>query len=198
MKTMNPADKEKETEKQTQILQQLQNLYYKKQEQLEELRLEISEMQIAINNLKSLISDHSFSSADQLLSQTTDDEYFKEDVPVDKLKGTNIKRKIFSSKEQNEKDLLCILNLHDFKKVEIKFINPSERAIKETSEKFINIFLRGALINIKERNPNLLVSYGFFKNTDLIEYIHLSNLNSIKDYDLITTKIRELLAEQRF
>jgi hypothetical protein len=202
MKTMNPADDNKETEKLSQILQQLQNLYFKKQDQLEELKIEITEIQDAINNLNSLISKHSFSSADQLYSkQVTEagiagEDYFKEDLPVDKFKGTKIKRKIFSSEEQKESDLLCILNLYDFKKVEIKFIDPAKRSIKETSEKFISIFLRGALINIKERNPNLSISYNFYKNTDLIEYINLSNLHSIKDYDIITSKIRELLAEE--
>ncbi|GAH98321.1 unnamed protein product, partial [marine sediment metagenome] len=42
----------------------------------------------------------------------------------------------------------------DFKKVEIKFIDPEIRGIQETSGNFINIFLKGALIKIKENNPN--------------------------------------------
>jgi len=82
---------------------------------------------------------------------------------------------------------LCVLNLYDFKRVEIKFIDPENRAIQETSERFINVFLKGALIRIKENNPNLSINY---------QHITISNLSSIEDYDLITEKIRELLARE--
>jgi hypothetical protein len=201
MKTMKPTEKEYETEKLTHILSQLQNVYYKKKEQLDELNLEVTELLTAINDLKSLISDKSFSSADELYSdlkqneiQTPYTDYFKEGLPEEKFKGTSIKRKIFSSDKHNENDLLCVLNLIDRKMVEIKFIDPGKSAIIETSEDFINIFLKGALIKIKEEgNPNLSVSYKLFKNTEKIEKIYLSNLTSIKEYDLITEKIHELL-----
>jgi hypothetical protein len=182
------------------MLSIIQNLYHKKREQLADLHSEISEIHTILNYLTSIITNKSFSSADQVYSdlikknQIEVEDYFKEDISEEKFKGTNIKRKIFSDEKQNEEDLLCILNLYDFKKVEIKFLNPEIRAIKETSENFINLFLRGALIKIKENNPNLSVSYSFFKNTDKIEYIHISNLHSINDYDLITEKVRELLA----
>jgi len=194
------TDKETETEKLTQMLSMLQNLYYKKKDQLAELQTEISDIHSILNYLNSIITTKSFSTADKIypdLAKTNNipvEDYFNEDISEEKFKGTNIKRKIFSDRKQKEEDLLCILNLYDFKKVEIKFMNPEIRAIKETSENFINLFLRGALIKIKENNPNLSVSYSFFKNTDKIEYIHISNLHSIKDYDLITEKIRELLA----
>ena len=200
MKTSDHTDKETETEKLTQILSMLQSLYYKKKDHLEELQTEISEIHTILNYLNSIITNKSFSSADKIYSDLVKKEiiavedYFKEDISEEKFKGTNIKRKIFSDEKQKEEDLLCILNLYDFKKVEIKFMNPEIRAIRETSENFINLFLRGALIKIKENNPNLSVSYSFFKNTDKIEYIHISNLHSIKDYDLITEKVRELLA----
>lgn len=200
MKTSDHTNKETETEKLTQILSMLQSLYYKKKDQLEELQTEISEIHTILNYLNSIITNKSFSSADKVYSDLVKKEtisvedYFKEDISEEKFKGTNIKRKIFSDEKQKEEDLLCILNLYDFKKVEIKFMNPEIRAIRETSENFINLFLRGALIKIKENNPNLSVSYSFFKNTDKIEYIHISNLHSINDYDLITEKIRELLA----
>ena len=197
------SDKHTETEKLTQMLSMLQNLYYKKKEQLAELQTEISEIHSILNFLNSMIISKSFSTADEIypnLVKSNDiavEDYFKEDISEEKFKGTNIKRKIFSNKKQKEEDLLCILNLYDFKKVEIKFMNPETRAIKETSENFINLFLRGALIKIKENNPNLSVSYSFYKNTDKIEYIHISNLHSIQDYDLITEKIRELLASEK-
>ncbi|MFX0009984.1 MAG: hypothetical protein ACFE9R_06695 [Candidatus Hermodarchaeota archaeon] len=196
---MDSNSKENDTEKLTQILSVIQNLYYKKKEQLEDLELEISEIQSVLTQINSLISNQSFSSADELYSKLHSPEkksiedYFNEEISEEKFKGTNIKRKIFSSQNQEEENLLCVLNLYDFKKVEIKFIDPERRGIQETSENFINIFLKGALIKIKENNPNLSISYRF-KNVDKIEYINISNLSSIDDYDLITAKIRELLA----
>lgn len=193
MNTMGFTDNEKETEKLTKVLSLLQNIYIKKQEQLEDLQLEIKELHGIINNLNSVISNQSFTSADEIYAKLLSEEYFKEGISEEKFKGTNIKRKIFSA---DEKDLLCVLNFYDFKRLEIKFIDPEIRDIKETSEDFINLFLKGALIKIKERYPNLSVNYNFYKNTDKIEYIHISNLNSIEDYDLITEKIRVLLASE--
>jgi len=198
---MDSINKENDTEKLTRILSVVQNLYYKKKEQLEDLELEISDLQSVLNQINSLISNKSFSSADELysklqsLEKTPVDDYFKEEISEETFKGTNIKRKIFADQNQNEENLLCVLNLYDFKRVEIKFIDPENRAIQETSERFINVFLKGALIRIKENNPNLSISYRF-KNTDKIEYITISNLSSIEDYDLITEKIRELLARE--
>ena len=194
MKSMDSKDKHTETEKLSQILSIIQNLYYKKKDQLEELKTEISELNSILKYLNSIISSKSFSSADEIYSELLKKDYFNTEIAEDDFKGTNIKRKIFSSENKQEEDLLCILNFYDFKQLEIKFIDPEERAIKETSEDFIRIFLKGALIKIKETNPNLHVSYNFFKNTDKIEYIHISNLNSMSDYDLITSRVRELLS----
>ena len=196
---MESNKKENETEKLTRILSIIQNLYYKKKEQLDDLKEEIAEIQSVLTNINSLISNQSFSSADEIYLKShaselkSVDEYFNEEISEETFKGTNIKRKIFSTQDQEEENLLCVLNLYDFKRVEIKFIDPEKRGIQETSTNFINIFLKGALIKIKENNPNLSISYRF-KNVDKIEYITISNLSSIDDYDLITTKIRELLA----
>jgi hypothetical protein len=38
------------------------------------------------------------------------------------------------------------------------------------------------------------VEYKFYKNTGIIENIKIANLNSIQEFDLITEKMRELLA----
>ncbi|GAG82585.1 unnamed protein product, partial [marine sediment metagenome] len=139
---MDSYNKEKETEKLTHILSVVQNLYFKKKEQLEDLNLEISDLQSVLSQINSLISNKSFSSADELYSklQTLEkksvDDYFKEEISEETFKGTNIKRKIFSNQNQKEEDLLCILNLYDFKRVEIKFIDPEKSAIQETSERF--------------------------------------------------------------
>ena len=40
------------------------------------------------------------------------------------------------------------------------------------------------------------LKYDYYKKSDLIESIHIANLTSINDYDIITSKIRELLAEE--
>ena len=200
---MDLGDNETEIEKLSQVLTKIQNLYYKKKEQLEELQIEISELREVLNYLNSLISDKSFQSADKIYSQSlqevdkksAEEEYFVEEMPEEKVKGTNIKRKIFSKDKEKESKLLCILNFLDFNKVEIKFIDPMDRSIRETSEDFISIFLRGALLKIKDTNPDLDLSYDYFKNSKLIECIKISNLKTIQEFDLITSKIRELLAK---
>ncbi len=203
MNSMDHKKEETDIQKLSSMLSKIQDLYYKKKEQLEELQLEISELRDIINYLNSLISNKSFYSADEIYTKTlnkrkelSEDDYFIEEIPREKVKDTNIKRKIFSKEDEKETNLLCILNFYDFNEVEIKFIEPETRYIKESSEDFVRIFLKGALIKIKESNPNLSISYSYFKNSDMIESMNISNLNSIKEYDLITSKIRELLASE--
>ena len=203
MNSMDHKKEETDIQKLSSMLSKIQDLYYKKKEQLEELQLEISELRDIINYLNSLISNKSFYSADEIYTKTlnkrkelSEDDYFIEEIHREKVKDTNIKRKIFSKEGEKETNLLCILNFYDFNEVEIKFIEPETRFIKESSEDFVRIFLKGALIKIKESNPNLSVSYIYYKNTDKIESMNISNLNSIKEYDLITSKIRELLASE--
>lgn len=199
---MNLGENENEIEGLSQILSKIQNLYYKKKNQLEELQTEISELKDVRNFLNSLISNKSFQSADEIYSKSLmkkeddaiEENYFVEDLPKDKVEGTNIKRKIFSKDKENEEGLLCILNFFDLNHVEIKFLAPEKRSIKETSDDFIRIIIRGALIKIKETNPNMSLNYDYYKNTDLIESINITNISSINEYDLITAKIRELLA----
>jgi hypothetical protein len=188
---MLPQEKNNEMEHLTKVLSALRELYYKKKEQLEELKDEIEEIREILNDLNAVISDKSFKSADQILSKTAD-EYFTESIPEEKMKGTKIKRKIFCKKDQKDQ-LLAILNLVDMNKVEIKFLNPEDLHIQETSEKFIKTFLKGALLEIKGNNPDLSLEYQYFKNTDIIERIIVNNLKSIKNYDLITEKVKELI-----
>ncbi len=204
MKSMDPKDNENEIEKLSQMLSKLQDIYYKKKEHLKELELEISELREVLNFLSSLISGKSFHSADELYSQKvlkktnsfSEDQYFVEEIPKEKVEGTNIKRKIFSKSNQKDDELLCILNCYGLNRVEIKIIDPEKREIKETSEDFIRVFLKGALIKIKDNNPNMSLNYDYFKSTELIEQINITNLGSIKEYDLITSKMRELLAKE--
>ena len=132
----------------------------------------------------------------ELEKKSAEEEYFVKEMPKERVEGTNIKRKIFSKGNEKESNLLCILNFLDFNKVEIKLIDPVDRSIRETSEDFITIFLRGALLKIKDDNPDLDLEYKYFKNSKLIEQIKISNLKSIQEFDLITSKMRELLAKQ--
>ncbi|MCP4762274.1 MAG: hypothetical protein GY870_10875 [archaeon] len=82
-------------------------------------------------------------------------------------------------------------------KIEIKFVNPELAPIKETSEDFIRIFLKGALVILKENHPKLSLNYAHLENSDIIKLISISNVNSIEAYDLITNKMRELLISKK-
>ena len=204
MKSMDLRENENEIEKLSQVLSKVQNLYYKKKDQVEELQSEISELKDVLNFINSLISNKSFHSADEIYSRSLiktdnasiEEQYFVEDIPKERIKGTTIKRKIFSKNNEKEENLLCILNFYDLDRVEIKFIDPEHRLIKETSEDFIRIFIKEALIKIKETNPKMSLEYHYYKNSDLIDRIIITKLSSIIEFDLITAKIRELLAEE--
>ena len=200
MKSMHSDDKEVTAEKLTQVLIKLQDLYHQKKEQLEALHQEINELHTIISNLTAVISNQSFTSADLLYSKSivtkekTSDDYFKENISEEEFKGTQIKRKIFSKENDDQEHLLCILNFNDFKELDIKFIEPEQRGIKETSEEFIDLFIKEALVRIKDSNPDLSITYDFLKNSNIIESIHITNLTKINDYDLITEKVQELLS----
>jgi len=206
MNSMYPIDNEEpesEIEKLTRMLSSIQNLYHQKQDQLEDLKEEISNLKEILNLLNSIISTRSFHRADEIYSETAlktaentqSDDYFEEEAPKKKVEGTKLKRKIFEKGEDQE-NLLCILNFYDFNDLDIKFIDPTKTSIKETSESFISTFLKGALLKVKESNPNLKLTYEHYKDSDLIKCIKISNLNSMKDYDLITSKVRELLKKK--
>jgi len=197
---MQRKDKEDEMENLAKILSTVRDLYYRKKEQLEELQDEIDEIRELLNDLNSLISNKSFQSAEDIYTNTSKPKtetptknYFSESVPQEEMKGTKIKRKVFRRKNEEEQ-LIAILNLIDMNKLEIKFLHPEELQIQETSEKFIKTFLKGALIEIKEQNPDLQLKYQYYKETDIIERILVNNLKSIKNYDLITDKIQKLLS----
>ena len=196
--TMDDNEKKISLEKLSEILSTIQNIYYKKNEQIEELQQEIADLKEVLNYLNSIISIQSFHSADELYqkakiklenSDLPIEEYFQEEISDDNAKGTKIKSKIFSEDDS----LLCVLNFIDSNMIDIKFIEPEVRNIQETSEDFIGIFLREALLPIKDKNPELEVNYRHYKNSSIIENIEILNIKSIKDFDLIVAKLRELL-----
>ena len=204
MKSMDPKDDENEIEKLSQILTKIQNIYHKKKEQLEDLKSEISELREILNFLNSFISGKSFHSADEIYSKSfikklegsMEEQYFVEDISKEKVEGTNIKRKIFTKSKDNDEELLCILNFYDLNRVEIKIIDPEKLAIKESSEDFVRIFIKGALVKIKEKNPSMNLKYDYYKNTDIIKHISINKIKSIQEYDVITSKMRELLGQK--
>ena len=198
MPSMDDNEKKISLEKLSEILSTIQNIYYKKNEQIEELQQEIADLKDVLNYLNSIISIQSFHSADELYQKAKNkleksdlpiEEYFQEEISDDNGKGTKIKSKIFSEDD----NLLCILNFIDSNMIDIKFIEPEVRNIQETSEDFIGIFLREALLPIKDENPELEVNYRHYKDSNIIENIEILNIKSIKDFDLIVAKLRELL-----
>ncbi|MFO8019973.1 MAG: hypothetical protein R6U96_15215 [Promethearchaeia archaeon] len=203
---MNPSKKkenESEIVKLTNILSVLQDLYYKKKDQLEDLKDEIERIKEVIQDLKSVISPKSFVSADTMIKKEKEkpkqeenvDEYFKEGLQKEKAQGTNIKRKIFSSETKQDRKLLCILNFPNFSKVTVKILHPELTPIEESSEPFVKIFLKGALVKIKETNPELDIKYHYYKETDLIQRIEILNVKNVEEYDLITSQVQDLLLE---
>ena len=195
---MDDNEKKISLEKLSEILSTIQNIYYKKNEQIEELQQEIADLKDVLNSLNLLISNQSFHSADELYQEAKNkleksdlpiEEYFQEEISDVNAKGTKIKSKIFSEDD----NLLCVLNFIDSNMIDIKFIEPEVRNIKETSEDFIGIFLREALLPIKDKNPELELNYKYYKNSNIIENIEILNIKSIKDFDLIVAKLRELL-----
>ena len=196
---MDDNEKNISLEKLSKILSVIQNIYYKKNEQIEELQQEIADLKDVLNSLNLLISNQSFHSADELYQEAKNkleksdlpiEEYFQEEISDVNAKGTKIKSKIFSEDDH----LLCILNFIDSNMIDIKFIEPEVRNIQETSEDFIGIFLREALLPIKDKNPELELNYKYYKNSNIIENIEILNIKSIKDFDLIVAKLRELLS----
>ena len=70
MKSMDLGEDKTEIEKLSQMLSKIQNLYYRKKDQLEELQQEITELRDVLNFLNSFISNKSFQSADKLYSES--------------------------------------------------------------------------------------------------------------------------------
>ncbi len=181
------------------VTSEIQDLYLKKLQQLEDLKNEISDLKEVLNSLKSMVSIQSFKSADELYSKSTSkcedgsDIYFQETVHPDKVKGGKLKRKIFTPDGGKGEKLLAILNFISMKEITIKFLYPEESSIRESSEDFIKIFIKEALVKVKEKNPDLKVNYEYLKKSDLINSIKILNVRTMEDFDLITSKIQDLL-----
>lgn len=91
-------------------------------------------------------------------------------------------------------ELLAIITLTDIDTIQIKIINLLKFKIQETSDDYLQIFIKKALIKIKEQNPHLSVSYTFVGNTPFIENITISHIHRSTHLDLISEKFGELIA----
>jgi len=91
-------------------------------------------------------------------------------------------------------ELFATMTMTDPNTIQIKVINPYKFKIRETSESYLQIFLKEALLKIKEENSNLNVHYTFVKNTPFIENITISHIQRTAHLNLISKKIGELIA----
>ncbi|MFX0060421.1 MAG: leucine-rich repeat domain-containing protein, partial [Candidatus Heimdallarchaeota archaeon] len=73
-------------------------------------------------------------------------------------------------------ELFATMTMTNPNTIQIKIINPYKFKIRETSEPYLQIFLKEALLKVKEENPNLNVQYTFVKNTPFIENITISHI----------------------
>jgi len=99
-------------------------------------------------------------------------------------------RKIYTPNNE----LFAIMTLTDIDTIQIKITNPFKYKIQETSDDYLQIFLKEALIKIKELNPHLSVNYTFVRNTPFIENITISHIHKSTHLDLISEKFGELIA----
>ncbi len=178
-------DSKNEIEKLIEIHRTLNKQYLDKNELVEKLTKEISELKSVISQINKIIAGKSFTPASNLLSA---EDLFKETLGF-QGEGTLIKRKMFSK----DNELLCVLRFFDLTKVEILFINPEKLDVREKSDIFINYFIKQILVKIKEKEPHLEMKIDTIKNLDSIQRIEISNVNKLEFFDLIELGIRKVL-----
>jgi len=107
----------------------------------------------------------------------------------------------FNYKNSNERkiytpnnELFATMTFPNIDTIQIKVMNPFKYKIQETSDDYLQIFLKEALIKIKEQNPQLSVNYTFIRNTPFIESITISHIHRSTHLDLISEKFGELVA----
>ncbi len=105
---------------------------------------------------------------------------------------SKIERKFYSK----EDSLLCIVNFLDFNRVLINFVNPDKLKITPESERNMDTFISDTLEGLKKQNPNIDISYDYYEETEIIDSIEVSNVESIKTYNCITEKVMDLLSAQ--
>jgi len=78
--------------------------------------------------------------------------------------------------------------------VKITFNNPEILKISKDSEIFNKIMIKEIKKTLTKNNKNLKIDFLLYDDTDLIEYIDISNLKSIEEYNYITSKVMDLLS----
>ncbi|MBD3215891.1 MAG: hypothetical protein GF311_24990 [Candidatus Lokiarchaeota archaeon] len=107
--------------------------------------------------------------------------------------SSSIQRRFYSQ----DNELLCTLDYFNFSDVKITFNNPEMLQILEKSDSYRTIFLEEIEKNLASKNENLKIKLDFYEDTDFIEFIHLSNLQSIEEYNYITSRVMDLLSNIR-
>jgi hypothetical protein len=107
--------------------------------------------------------------------------------------SSSIQRRFYSQ----DNELLCTLDYFNFSDVKITFNNPEILQILDKSDSYRTIFLEEIEKNLASKNENLEIKLDFYEDTDFIEFILLSNLQSIEEYNYITSKVMDLLSNIR-
>jgi len=102
---------------------------------------------------------------------------------------SSIEREIFSKENQ----LFWIIKYLDFNRVLIQFISPEKRKVKKDDEKFQKFFLNELVDYLEKKSPELEVVYNYFEDSKYIESIQLLNINSVEDFNYITSILIELI-----
>ncbi|TFF97255.1 MAG: hypothetical protein EU547_04845 [Promethearchaeota archaeon] len=98
-----------------------------------------------------------------------------------------IDRKFYSENDE----LLCTLKYLEFSKAEIHF-NVNLKITKQL-EPFKMIFINQTITPLTQKAEQLEVKYEFHEDSDIIEKIEIINLDSIENYNILTSSILKLL-----
>lgn len=107
--------------------------------------------------------------------------------------SSSIQRRFYSQ----DNELLCTLDYFNFSDVRITFNNPEILQISDKSDSYRTIFLEEINNSLVSKNEHLEIKLNFYEDTDFIEFILLSNLQSIEEYNYITNKVMDLLSNIR-
>lgn len=103
---------------------------------------------------------------------------------------SKIERRFYSDNDE----LLCIVNYLDFNRVVISFTNPDKLEVTEESERYMENFINETVEKFKKEYPAISVAYDYYNESEIIESIEFSNVDSIQIYNYITEKVMELLS----
>lgn len=98
-----------------------------------------------------------------------------------------IDRKFYSENDE----LLCTLKYLEFSVGQI-ILNVNLKITKQL-DPFKTIFIDETLDHLKQKNQKIEAEYEFYEDSKIIQKINVKNLNSIDDYNFITSNVLKLL-----